>query len=895
MLTEAEFLNWCERNKVPLNIKEYINKNIRHSQPARLVQGGRDNLTGKYPSKKMGFTIQFESGKVEGPAILMLENDEDVLEYYDQPNKIRLSYLKDGKKRGFLYTPDFFVIRKDGAGWEEWKSEKDYRKISNEQEWRYTKDQDEQWRCPPGEEFANSLGLLFKVCSSKTINWNLHRNYVFLDDYIRKTKDLMIKEEALEDIKKVIFQEPGITLKKLIECSLDNHYRADDIFVSVLKNEIFINLNEAPLAEPELVKVFLHNEHALMYKNLTSCQEEVISPSYIKMDVGSTVLWDNHVWKIINIGTTSVSMLSDKKYNEISIDLFYKLINEEKLVCEKVQHLDNDPLIDRIVSASEEDYKVANYRITHVLNYLKNGSKAYSNNTEPNLRKVRDWAGKYSAAKTIYGNGYPGLLPKDKRKGNRTPRFNSEVITLMNDYIIDEYENIVQKKKSVVYGLFKNACEEKGYIAPSLVTFCECINKRPIEEQTNNRKGKRAEYQVQTFYWELERTTPRHGDFPFNIAHLDHTQLDIELVSSKTKKKLGKPYLSLLVDAFSRKVLAFYLSFEPPSYRSCMMVFRDCVRRFNRLPQQIVVDNGKEFHSVYFEALLAMYEREPKWRPPAKARYGSILERLFGTTNTNFIQNLTGNTQIMKNVREVTQSVNPKNHAAWSLPNLSAALDVYFFELYETIEHPALGQTPREAFSSGLFYSGDRKDFHISYDNVFEIMTLPSTLSGEATVQKSGVKINYIYYWNDVFKSLHQLKTKVKVRFDPFNLGIAYAFVKGRWVKCISQYYSIFKSLTQKELKFITAELKKSNQNHARNFTINAQKIAKFLKDMESNNSYELLRERAEETKKVIHLDFNNAEENIENEKKIVNQPQPSKKSEDLDLNQDSLEIYGEF
>lgn len=36
-----------------------------------------------------------------------------------------------------------------------------------------------------------------------------------------------------------------------------------------------------------------------------------------------------------------------------------------------------------------------------------------------------------------------------------------------------------------------------------------------------------------------------------------------------------------------------------------MMAFRLCVKRYGRLPLEIVVDHGPEFGSVYFEALLA--------------------------------------------------------------------------------------------------------------------------------------------------------------------------------------------------------------------------------------------------------------------------------------------------
>jgi hypothetical protein len=50
--------------------------------------------------------------------------------------------------------------------------------------------------------------------------------------------------------------------------------------------------------------------------------------------------------------------------------------------------------------------------------------------------------------------------------------------------------------------------------------------------------------------------------------------------------------VTLLVDAFSRRILAAYLTFDPPGYRSCMMVLRDCVRPHARLPQFVVVDGG---------------------------------------------------------------------------------------------------------------------------------------------------------------------------------------------------------------------------------------------------------------------------------------------------------------
>ena len=150
-------------------------------------------------------------------------------------------------------------------------------------------------------------------------------------------------------------------------------------------------------------------------------------------------------------------------------------------------------------------------------------------------------------------------------------------------------------------------------------------------------------------------------------ATLDHTQLDIELTDTTGKHVLGRPWMTIMIDAFSRRVLAVSVDFDEPSYRSCMMVLRECVRRHNRLPQCLVVDGGPEFSSTYFETLLARYECTKKTRPPAEARFGAVVERIFGTANTQFVHNLLGNTQITRNVRQVTKSVNPRRMGVWPL------------------------------------------------------------------------------------------------------------------------------------------------------------------------------------------------------------------------------------
>jgi hypothetical protein len=266
-----------------------------------------------------------------------------------------------------------------------------------------------------------------------------------------------------------------------------------------------------------------------------------------------------------------------------------------------------------------------------------------------------------------------------------------------------------------------------------------------------------------------------------------------------------------------------------------MMILRECVRRFGRLPQIVIVDRGMEFSSVYFETLLAFYECTKKTRPSAEGRFGSVCERLFGTTNTRFIHNLQGNTQIMRNVRQVSKSVNPRWHAIWTLEKLYLYLREWAYEVYDIIEHPALGQCPRDAFAQGISIAGERAHRLIPYNDEFRMLTLPTTPKTTAKVCPGrGIKINYRYFWSDAFRHPEIEGTRVSVRFDPFNAGLSYAYVRGQWVECESEFRRIFNNRSERELMIATAELRKQQKRHTGRLNITAATLGRFLESVEA-------------------------------------------------------------
>jgi putative transposase len=808
---------------------------IRASPPARRVQSGRGNVCVRYASRKMGVVIQAESHKNELAGIYEKEHDPDTLEYYDQPGQIELVYQsKTGRQVKVRHTPDFFVLRTNGIGWEEWKMEAELQRLTEIMPQRYTRDETGRWRCPPGEAYAQPLGFFYRVCSSAEIDWVFQRNLRFLEDYLRDDCPEVSPDIATE-IASWVQARSGLSLDDLLSGVGETH--SDSLYRLIASGQIYCDIRAAPLAEPKRVSVFPNQAaaQAFLLASETRPAAWQLSPGSVSVMVGAALLWDNQSWLIANLGEAQTWLRAqDGTLLKLPNAAFENLVKRGDITAGAS---DPDTQLsqaahDILSQASPSDLQEANRRyqiIAPVLSGQPPASEATSTRTR------RYWLARYRQAEQAWGCGYVGLIPRRAERGNRQSKLSPETQALMDHFIETSYETLKQKSKRAVFGELIRACEAEGIAAPSYPTFCQRVNQRPRFEQVTQRQGKRAAYVYEPFYLELEQTTPRHGDRPFEIVHIDHTQLDIELICSRTYRNLGRPWATFLMDAFSRRLLATYLTFDPPSYRSCMMVMRECVRRHGRFPQTLVVDGGSDFESIYFETLLARYECTKKTRPGAKPRFGSVCERLFGTANTTFIHNLLGHTQMTRHLRQVTKSVNPRHHAQWTMEALYVRLCEWGYEVYDTIDHPALGQSPRACFTQGLSQSGPRAHRLIAFDQDFQIFTLPTTPKGTAMVQiNRGIKVNHIYYWADAFRDPQVERMQVPVRYDPFDAGIAYAFAEGRWVQCISEFYSVLRGRSERELAMASAELRQRDRDHGRRFNLTARRLAAFLESVEA-------------------------------------------------------------
>ncbi len=855
MLTDVEFQAWCDRLQLSEQQGDLI-KNIRTSPPARKVRGSGKNVHGPFASVKMGRTIQFESHTVELPAILQFyEYDDSVLEYWDQPTQLTIKCSPEGKQATTIrHFPDFFVMRKDRCGFEEWKTEKKLKKLADEQPHRY-QNQAGQWVDVIVQEYIENLGYYYCLRSDHEIDWVKYRNQQYLQRY---KQGYLEQQYVLDDtveakIKEVIANHPGINLTNLLEKV--EKVTVDDINTLIALEKVYVDLSAVPLVEQGRVNLFRDRATAEAYITATHDYSEPITSSIrtINLKVGSSFLLDGKSMIINHIGDSKIILKGEQgivQWNHADFEQLVKLGEITNLEIEERDSLEQEGW-QYLIKASPQDLEIANQRYATIKPYL-DGQYDPFQNSEISERTLRYWKAKYRNAKQEYGCGLIGLVPQPK--GNSTPRYSDDDFEFIDKFIEEQYETFKQKSIWQTYEVFMKKWQESGRISPtpSHTFYYHRVKKRNSYQQTKRRKGSRAANNL-LGPWLIRLTTPRHGDRPLEIVHIDHTKLDIECICPYSGKNLGRPWATGMIDAYSRRILALYLTFDPPSYRSCMMAIRICVQRFRRMPEWIVVDNGKEFSSTYFETLLARFDASKKHRPKDVPKFSSIIERWFGVQNQEFINNLRGNTQIMKHVRLVKKENNPKNLAVWKLEELYDYLVFgYAYGTYDRAEHPALeGMSPQQAFELGLAKTGHRPHQYIRYDEQFKILTLPTTTKGTAKViPGTGVRINYQDYWTDEFYSVEN--QSVPVRYDPLDYGIAYAYVNNHWVKCLSNYYMKFQGYSEKSIEMATTICRQKRKLYNQNQYIGAKEIVDLLNNAEEHEEL-MLQIRKDQSSKLVY------------------------------------------
>jgi len=182
----------------------------------------------------------------------------------------------------------------------------------------------------------------------------------------------------------------------------------------------------------------------------------------------------------------------------------------------------------------------------------------------------------------------------------------------------------------------------------------------------------------------------------------------------------------------------------------------------------------------------------------------------------------------------MTREVDPRRLAVWTLERFSARLGQYAYDVYDQMDHPALGQSPREAFAQGIQLAGMRTHRLIPYSEEFLILTCPTTRTKYAKLDTArGVVVNGLRYYNPLMRSSPEAGKRVEVRYDPFDMSLAYAFVDGQWLRCTADAFLQVQGRSEREWELILDEWREQQRaHHRKRVTIDSSRLAAFLEEV---------------------------------------------------------------
>lgn len=333
----------------------------------------------------------------------------------------------------------------------------------------------------------------------------------------------------------------------------------------------------------------------------------------------------------------------------------------------------NDALVEGITYKDLTAFpeKVANeisYRLK-ILRYLgKVCNKITPETIEPHrveLPRLNDK--KIPSAITIYRwwlkfsqSGYSptSLAPNFKGRGNRDPK----VSKIVDAFMTQAVEAVISGRKINVSSAHRrvrrkvrqyNLKHGTKYKYPKYESVRKRVKKKTPFEVLAAKKGERV----------AKREFRKMGkkiltSYALERVEVDHTVVDLFAVHKDYRIPLGRPYLTQLVDCYSKAVVGFYLGFEPPSYVSVSLALKNAIQRKDSLlssypsvknewlcygiPDLLVTDNGKEFLSKAFDAacetLLITVHQNKVETPDNKPH----VERNYGIINTTVLDDLPG-------------------------------------------------------------------------------------------------------------------------------------------------------------------------------------------------------------------------------------------------------------
>lgn len=499
----------------------------------------------------------------------------------------------------------------------------------------------------------------------------------------------------------------------------------------------------------------------------------------LQLQPGTAVIYQSRLHRISHVLDLDEVLLTDEETNQVS----HAKVGALEAVVGNTQTVNRPDLL----LVLDKDWQEAKRRYEIIRPLLDKADrsrqdvaergKAYGHHTNT----LYDWIRRYEDSHLL-----TALLPRI-RSDKGTTKLTAEIETIIETVIESEYLTKQRKSQQKVCDEVRKRCLNAGIEPPHNNTIRNRLKLLAGEQVMAKRKGRKAADQA---YSPIEGSFPG-ANWPLAVIQIDHTLLDIILVDDIDRRPVGRPWITLAIDVFSRMVVGFYVSFDPPGALSAGQCLANAILPKEAwlakhgikgewpcwgVPVKLHMDNAKEFRGNMLKRACDEYGIDIEWRPVARPHFGGHIERLLGTFAKE-IHTLPGTT--FSNTRE-RGDYDSEGKAALTLTELEEWLVTFIVQAYHQRVHSSLNMSPMEKYRQGIFGTKDMPGrglpARITDENRLRLDLMPYE---ERTVQDYGVVIDEIHYYHDVLRRwinapdpvMPKYKRKFMFRRDPRDIS----------------------------------------------------------------------------------------------------------------------------
>lgn len=195
----------------------------------------------------------------------------------------------------------------------------------------------------------------------------------------------------------------------------------------------------------------------------------------------------------------------------------------------------------------------------------------------------------------------PGKSDGGRGKSRLLPGVDAVIVSAIDSMYLKSQKYTMKD----VFLEVRRACEIAGLPVPSINVVRRRIQMVSEEIRCRRRMGRKSAARFEAHPDRFAGAT-----YPLSIVEVDHTKLDVIIVDDVYRLPVGRPWITLAIDVYSRMVTGFYISLDPVgSISTGLCIAHSMMRKDEWLIQHgiasewpcwgrmdcIHVDNAKEF------------------------------------------------------------------------------------------------------------------------------------------------------------------------------------------------------------------------------------------------------------------------------------------------------------